>query len=286
MSYSVVTNDIVDVDQLIERIKLYAKKFQAYNESFIHYKNVEKFERNLEANVPNLKHQITEIYSSGRDLAIAVPSHIYECLTIERTSLLKTGIDKLESEMIGLKSWAESEHAKVNKVYKASGYNEWSVNRMLADTLEMCGQMEEILILIDIIKNSYSYQIQSKQITTAEIRDSMRAKMNTTNNSGNFQNSQISSGDSSTNTMTVNQSSNEEIAVICQKLIEVIDQSEAKQEEKEAVRRIVQEIKGSQNQSDLKNAYNKLISSISSHITIGSAILSSSILPVLNNLIM
>lgn len=286
MSYSVVPNDTVEVDQLIERIKLYAKKFQAYEESFIHYKNVEKFERNLQAGVPNLKHQIAEIYCSGRDLAISVPSHIYECLTIERTSLLKTGIDKLESQMIGLKSWAESEHAKVKKVYEASGYNEWSVNRMLAETLEMCEQMGEILILIDIIKSSFSYQIQSKEITTAEIRDSMRAKMNTINNSGNFQNSQISSGDNNTNTMTVSQSSNEEIAVICQKLIEVIDQSEAKQEEKEAVRRIVHEIKGSQNQADLKNAYSKLISSISSHITIGSAILSSSILPVLTNLVM
>lgn len=286
MSYSVVTNDIVDVDQLIERIKLYAKKFQAYDESFSHYKNVEKFERNLQAQVPNLKHQITEIYCSGRDLAISVPSHIYECLTIERTSLLKTGIDKLEDQMTGLKSWAESEHLKINKIYEASGYNEWSVNRMLSETLQMCEQMEEILILISIIKSSYSYQIQSKEITTAEIRESMRTKMNTTNNSGNFQNSQISSGDSNTNTMTVNQSANEEIALVCQRLIDVIDQSGAKQEEKEAVRTIVHEIKDAKNQADLKDAYSKLTSSISNHITIGTAILSSSILPILTNLIM
>lgn len=114
----------------------------------------------------------------------------------------------------------------------------------------------------------------------------MRTKMNTTNNSGNFQNSQISSGDSNTNTMTVNQSANEEIALVCQRLIDVIDQSGAKQEEKEAVRTIVHEIKDAKNQADLKDAYSKLTSSISNHITIGTAILSSSILPILTNLVM
>lgn len=286
MSYSVVVNDIVDVDQLIEKIKLYARKFQAYDDSFSHYKNIEGFERNLQLYVPDLKDQITEIYCSGRDLAISIPDHIYECLTIERTSLLKTGVDKLEYQLTGLKDWAESEHAKVNEIYQASGYNEWSVNRMLSETLQMCEQIEEILILIHIIKSSHSYQIQAKEITTAEIRESMRARMNTTNNSGNFQHSQISSGDSNTNTMTINQNNNEELAIICQKLIDIIDQSEAKLEEKEAVRTIVHEMRSAENKSDLKDAYSRLTSAISSHITIGTAILSSSILPVLTNLVM
>lgn len=286
MSYSVVANDIVDVDKLIEQIKLYVKKFRDCEKFFSHCKNTEEFERKLQANVPDLKHQITEIYCSGRDLAISVPGHIYECLTIERTGLLKTGIDNLEYQLTGLKEWAESEHFKINEVYEASGYNDWSVNNMLLKTLEMCEQISEMLILISIIKSSYSYQIQSKEITPAEVRNLMRANMNTINNSGNFQNSQISNGDSNNNTMTINQRDNEELALVCQKLIEVIDQSPAKPEEKEAVKAIVYELRDANEKPEIKNAYNKLTSAISNHITIGTAILSSSILPILNNIVM
>ena len=110
--------------------------------------------------------------------------------------------------------------------------------------------------------------------------------MNTINNSGTFHNSQISTGNSNTNTMTINQNKNEELASICQKLIDVIDQSSAEKEEKEAVKSVVYEMKEAKDTSSLKGAYNKLTSSLSNHITIGTAILSSNILPALNLLVM
>ena len=286
MNYSIIRNDVINVDELINQIKCYVKKFQEYDNFFSHCKNVERFERNLKAQVPDLSYQISQIYGSGRDLAISVPSHIYECLTFEQTSLLKTAIDKLEFQLAYLKNWGEGEHFRITKIYKESECDEWSVNHMLLKTLEMCEQLAEILILINIIKSSYSYQIQSGEITMAEIRNLMRAEMNTTNNSGNFQNSQISTGGNNTNTMTINQNTNEELAVICQKLISIIDESSAETEEKNAVKAIVCEIQEAQTTSGLKDAYHKLTSSMSDHITIGTAILSSSILPVLNQLIM
>ena len=76
-----------------------------------------------------------------------------------------TAIDKLEPELTGLKSWGESEHLNISKIYKESGYNEWSVNHMLSMTLEMCRQIDEILIFINALKASYSYQIQSGEIS-------------------------------------------------------------------------------------------------------------------------
>lgn len=286
MSYSIVSNDVVNVDELINQIKRYVKKFQEYEEFFIHCKNVERFERNLEAQVPELSYQISQIYASGRDLASSVPSHIYECLTIERTALLKTAIEKLEFQLTYLKSWGEAEHFKIYEIYEKCGYNEWSVNHMLAKTLEMCDQLTEIMILINIIKASYSYQIQSGEITMTEVRNLMRTEMNTIHNSGNFQNSQITTGNSNANTMTINQNTSEELGEVCQKLISIIDKSSAETEEKDAVKAIVYEMKEANTPSSLKDAYNKLTSSMSNHITIGTAILSSSILPVLNQLIM
>lgn len=157
---------------------------------------------------------------------------------------------------------------------------------MLAKTLEMCDQLSEILILINIIKSSYSYQIQSGEITMTEVRNLMRAEMNTVNNSGNFQNSQVSTGNNNANTMTINQDTNEKLAIVCEKLIDVIEQSSAEAKEKDAVRTIVYEIKDANTTSALKDAYNKLTASMSNHITIGTAILSSNVLPVLNQLIM
>lgn len=287
MSYSIVQNDIVNVDDLIDQIKLYLPRFREHEDFFIHCKNVEGFERNLEANLPtSVSYKVAQIYSSGRDLAISVMSNINDYLTIERNGLLKTAIDKLESILLWLKECAESEYTKISEVYNDCGYDEWSVNYMLSKTNEMCEQIGEILIFINTIKASYSYQIQSGEITMAEVRNLMRAEMNTINNSGNFHHSQISTGNGNTNTMTINQSKSEELALICQKLIDVIDQSSAEKEEKNAAKTIVYEMKEASTLSILKEGYNKLTSLMSNHITIGTAILSSSILPTLNQLIM
>lgn len=286
MNYSTISNDIVDVDKLIDQIKTYSKKFHECEEFFIHCKTKEHFERNLEARLPNSSYKIARIYASGRDLAGSVPSYIDEYLSIEQNGLLKTAIDKLEEQLRGLKTWAELEHLEVSKVYKESGYNEWSINHMLSKTLEMCNQIAEILIFINIIKSSYSYQLQAGEITSAEIRESTRAKMNTINNTGTFHNNQISNGDSNTNIMTVNQNNSEELKLICQKLIDVIDQSTAKLEEKDAVKAIVYEMQEAKNKSSIKDTYGRLTSAISNHITIGSLILGKDIWPVLTKFIM
>lgn len=287
MSYSIIANDIIDVDQLIEQIILYAQKFRNYEKSFIHCKNVEGFERKLELQVPDSSYKIARIYGSGRDLAIAIQSSIYRYLTIEQTSLLKTAVDNLEYQITALRDRTKDEYLEIDKAYEESGYRDWSINEMLSITLEMFQQIDEILITIRIIKNSYSYKAQSEELSLEKIRDLMGTKMNTINNSGNIQNTQISNGESNSGnmTMTNNQSINDELAIVCQKLIEVIESSPAEQAEKDAVKAIVHEIEAAKTPLKLKDAYNELIASISSHITIGTAILTSSVLPMLSNIV-
>lgn len=64
MSYSIVQTDIVDVDHLMDQIRSYINKFRVHEDFFVHCKNVEKFERNLERNVPDLSYKIAQIYGS------------------------------------------------------------------------------------------------------------------------------------------------------------------------------------------------------------------------------
>lgn len=288
MSYSIIANDIINVDQLIEQIKLYAQKFRNYEESFIHCKNVEEFERKLELQVPDSSYKIARIYGSGRDLAIAIQSNIHRWLAIEQTSLLKTAVDNLEYQITGLKDRTKDEYLEINKTYEESGYRDWSINEMLSITLEMFQQIDEIIITIRIIKSSYSYKAQSGELSLTEIRDLMGAKMNTINNSGNFQNTQISNGENNSGnmTMTNNQGISDRLTAVCQKLIEVIENSSAEQTEKDTVKAIVHEIEAAKTPLKLKDAYNDLISSMSSHITIGTAILTSSALPLLSDIIL
>ena len=286
MSYSIIKNDIVNVDELILQIKPYIKKFNEHSKFFSQCKHEEHFEKNLERNVPHLSYQIAEIYCSGRDLAGTVSDLINKSFSIEINGLLKTAIDKLEPELTGLKSWGESEHLNISKIYKESGYNEWSVNHMLSMTLEMCRQIDEILIFINALKASYSYQIQSGEISMDDVRKLLKPEINTNNFSGDIHNSLIANGSNNTNTMTINQNLNEALEEICQRLIDVIDNSLGNEEDKNEVKNVIYELKEANTKSSIRSAYNKLTTVMSNHITIGTAILTSNILPVLNQLVM
>ena len=103
MNYSIIKNDIVNVDELILQIKSYIKKFNEHSKFFSQCKHEEHFEKNLERNVPHLSYQIAEIYCSGRDLAGTVSDLINKSFSIEINGLLKTAIDKLEPELTGLR---------------------------------------------------------------------------------------------------------------------------------------------------------------------------------------
>lgn len=59
-------------------------------------KNLSEFR----AQVPKLSYKISQIYDSGRDLAISVRSHICECLDPSINPLLKNAIDKLEPQLL------------------------------------------------------------------------------------------------------------------------------------------------------------------------------------------
>lgn len=284
MSYSIVSNDIVDVDNLIQQIRSYQPKFTKHSDFFSHCKNVEKFEQNLRANVPNY-YQIAEIYSCGKDVALSVNADIGEYTYKDQYPLLKTAIDNLEKKLISLREYAETEQIKISKIYEDSGFNEWSVNMMLGLTSEMVGEIDEILIYIRTIKSSYTYQIQSDLLTTEQVRRLMMPDVKTTNFSGTFENSLISNGDNNDNKMIVNQNG-AELAEICDKLIGIIERNDTvATEQKQEFKTIILNMKEAGDQSALKSAYLNFMSFLSNHITVGTAVLGSQLLPELTKLI-
>lgn len=286
MSYSIVQTDIINVDQLMDQIRSYIEKFRVHEDFFIHCKNVEKFERNLERNVPDLSYQIAQIYASGRDVAISVQSHISEYTYQRNYSLLKTAIDKLEFQLVFLKEFSESEIHRISGVYNECGYDEWSVNHMLKLSLQMCEEINEIQIYINTIKASYTYQIQSGVLTMEDVRRMSMPEINSTSYSGTFTNSQISNGDNNNNQMTVNQAVNEELGLVCQKLIEIVENSQhITTEDKTQFKSVVLDIKDSTDETGLKSAYQNFMSFLSNHITVGTAVLGSQLLPELTKLI-
>ena len=67
---------------------------------------------------------------------------------------------------------------------------------------------------------------------------------------------------------------------------DVIDNSLDSEEDKNEVKNVIYELKEANTKSSIRSAYNKLTTVMSNHITIGTAILTSNILPVLNQLVM
>lgn len=278
MNYSLILNDIVDVDALIAKIKTYSVFFEKEEELFIHCKNVERFEMNLESQVPKLSHQISQIYGSGRDLAISIASHINACLDIEINPLLKDAIDKLEIQLNFLRSWGLSEHDEIRKIYEQANYSEWSVNQMFSSTLKMCEKIDEIIQIINFVKQSYSYKIQSGELTFNEVRNLTGTNMNTTNN---YNNSLISNGNNNTNILNNNFNKSENILEIFERLRDIIDSSSLQENEKKEGNLIINEMSSTNDKTQFQQAYNKLTTFMSNHITIGTAILSTDILPKL-----
>lgn len=285
MSYSIFPEDIIDIDALIDQIEIYADTFREYEKVFIHCKNVENFEKNLERDVPHLKNNLSEIYGSGRDLASSIRNNIYNHLSPERTGLLKTAIDSLERQLIFQKGIGESKYLKINSIYEESGYHEFSMLEMLSATYEMCKLIADILVYIKMIKSSYAYKVQSGEITMKEVEESMRNSTNTVNNSGNFYSSMLNMGNENTNTMSVNQERNEEITAACQEIIKIIDKSTASKEEKDTIKAAVHSIEEAKGTTELRDKYLGLIEVISNHITIVTPIISSGIFLELTKLV-
>ena len=104
-------------------------------------------------------------------------------------------------------------------------------------------------------------------------------KPNTTiqnNYNAPIQQSMIQSGHN--NTMTVNQINNQTLQQVCNQMREIIDQSNETPEAKQNLKDIVSEVEATNNPSTFKDAYTKLTSALSNHLTILGAFGSSGIL--------
>ncbi|EXS32768.1 hypothetical protein J663_3115 [Acinetobacter sp. 826659] len=107
-----------------------------------------------------------------------------------------------------------------------------------------------------------------------EINDQIRAQQ--IHFSGSFQQTQIQTGANST--MNINQINNQALQQICNQMREIIDQSNETPEAKQNLKDIVSEVEATNNSSTFKEAYTKLTTALSNHLTILGAFGSSGVL--------
>src|SRR5690606_6270495 len=123
-------------------------------------------------------------------------------------------------------------------------------------------------------KSTNTYRYLAGEITMKDIDDQIRAQQ--INISGSVQQSQLQFGTHST--MHINQINNQALQQVCNQMREIIDQSNELPEVKQDIKNIVAEIEATNNPSAFKDAYTKLTSALSNHITIFTAFASSRIL--------
>lgn len=270
-----ITHETLDVNNLVQRIRSFADNFQEYEKIFIHCKSEEQYYLNLSRCVPEYKYQLELIYGNGRDVAISVNSNLLECTDITQTSTLVNLIEKLEDNLNYFKDLSEKTYTEVEKICIDIGYDDYSINLMIQNNKNMCIDINTILNLLNLLKQSNTFQLEKGLLTMKDLNT--KPLSGTINNySGNFQQSQFQSGANST--MNVNQINNQALQQVCNQMREIIDQSNETPEAKQSLRDIVSEVESTNNPSTFKDAYTKLTSALSNHLTILGAFASSGIL--------
>lgn len=270
-----ITHETLEVNNLVQRIRNFANNFQEYEKNFIHCKSEEQYYLNLSKYVPEYKYRLELIYGNGRDVAISVHSHLLECTDITQTSTLVNLIEKLEVNLSYLKDLSERTYTEVEKICIDIGYDDYSINLMIQTNKNMCIEINTIFSLLNLLKQSNTFQLEAGLLTMKDLNT--KPLSGTINNySGTFQQSQFQSGANST--MNVNQINNQALQQVCNQMREIIDQSNETPEAKQNLKDIVSEVEATNNPSTFKDAYTKLTSALSNHLTILGAFGSSGIL--------
>ena len=248
--------------------------FAQYDKDFLHHKTEERFQNVLDKEVPEHEHKISIIYSEGRDNALALNA-IFNDIKFDYQYLdLKSVIDYLEPQL----QFFRDESAKVATLVEGTiihlDFYKWSINHMIKLHRTIVHDINQILHQVLILKSTNTYRYLSREITMEEIDDQIRAQQ--INFSGSFQQTQIQTGTNST--MNINQINNQALQQVCNQMREIIDQSSETPLAKQNLKDIVSEIEATNNPATFKDAYTKLTSALSNHLTILGAFGSSGIL--------
>lgn len=276
MSYA-ITHEIIDIDQQIEIIKVKSKKMKEYEEQFIRHKSIEHFYECLRELKPEDNFLISKIYGKGRDTTISLNHIIWEFTDYTHTPILNELIDGLSANLEYHKNICESTYQAVEKRIHELEFYQWSIIEMINICKYICADIDQISDILNLLKQTKTYRLQKGTLKMDDIDNAMKAVPTIQNYySGTFQQSQFQNGANST--MNVNQINNQALQQLCSKMREVIDQASESTEVKQGIKNIVDDIERTNDPSTFKNAYAKLTTTLSNHITILTAFASSGIL--------
>lgn len=263
------------VNHLVQEIMNYRSKFLRLRETFIHCKVEEKFISELERSYLEHKHKLDRTYYYGRGLSEELAFEIGNINNKELHPTLKSMIENISRELISRERW-KSIADEVNEYCDLHNINIWSLDYMDSRYREIFQYTNEILEQFSILKQSFTYQIQNNQITVVEAIKSM----NTPNISIQGNQNQIQTG--SNNQQVVNQSQNAQTPEIFDNLKAFIEKIEnVSDDEKNQFQTQIDDLKLNYSQPTFTSKYNTFMSNASAHVTIGTALWQSGLMPLL-----
>lgn len=270
-----VVPEHLDVHHLVQEIMNYRSKFLSLRETFVHCKVEEKFISELQSSYSEHQHKLDLTYCYGRALSEELAFEIGNINNKEINPTLRAMIENISRELKSRERW-KSIADEVKEYYESNDINIWSLHYMDSRYREIFQYTNEIIEQFSILKQSFTYQIQSNQIKVTEAIKSM----NTPNISVQGNQNQIQTG--SNNHQIVNQSLNTQIPEIFDSIKAFIDQIEnVSDNEKKLFQTQIDDLKSNYSQSTFTNKYNTFMANASAHITIGTALWQSGLMPLL-----
>ncbi|MDM1763000.1 MULTISPECIES: hypothetical protein [unclassified Acinetobacter] len=274
MSYSIVPEQL-NIELIISKIRLFRNNFHEYEKTFIQCKS-EQYYLTIQERVPQHRFELEEIYAKGRDVAIAVNSDIYDMTEPTITPTLKSLVDNLIYSLSIRKKLSKDTYEKVEDLCQKIDFYDWAIQTMINTNKNMCIDIDHIIQMLELLKQTKTYQLESGSLAMSDLDKQQIVPQTIHNYSGSFQQSQFQSGSNST--MNINQINNQALQQVCNQMREIIDQSSETPETKQNLKNIVAEVETTNNPSTFKDAYTKLTSALSNHLTILGAFGSAGIL--------
>lgn len=266
MSYA-ITNEIIDLDHQIQIIKQKRQNMREYEEQLIHHKSIEHFYDSLKGLSSQDNFLISKIYGKGRDTAISLNSIIFESTDLTYTPTLKQLINHLSTNLEYHKNICEKTYKSVEQRIHELDFYQWSIIEMINISKTICADIDQISDTLNLLKQTKTYRLQIGTLLMDDIDITMKPNTTIHNNyNAPIQQSMIQSGNS--NTMNMNQINNQALQQVCNQMHEIINNSSESSEVRQTLKNIVDEIEVTNTPSAFKDAYAKLTSALSNHLTI------------------
>lgn len=268
--------EYLDINHLIQEIMNYRGKFLHLQNAFLHCKHEEMFISELNTSYKEHKHKLERTYCYGKALSEELAFEIGNINNKELHPTLKAMIENISRELRKSEKWNFIAD-EVKQYYELHNIDIWSLEYMDSKYRDIFKYTNEILDKFDILKQSFTYKIESNQMTVEEAFKSMTPH----NISIQGNQNQIQTG--SNNQQIVNQSQNTQTPEIFDNLKAFIEKIEnVSVAEKNQFQIEIDDLKSNYSQPTFTSKYNTFMSNVSAHVTIGTALWQSGLMRLLS----